>query len=55
MSLRKLTLQPISTEAGVVISTVFSMSLLGVTLSCDFTSNIHIDNVIKSATNDFSS
>jgi len=44
---KSLNLQDVMTDAGAPISTVTSISLLGVTLSCDFSWNIHIDNIVK--------
>lgn len=42
-----LNLQPVTTHDGVVISTVSSIKLLGLTMSCDFSWNIHVDNIVK--------
>ena len=40
-----LNLQPVTIHDGVVISTVSSIKLLGLTMSCDFSWNTHIDSI----------
>jgi hypothetical protein len=44
---KSLTLAPILSDDGVPIPTVSSLRLLGVTFSCDFTWNAHVQNVVN--------